>query len=585
MTASSEVETLYNEGLAAFQRGDLKVAGDRFVAVLELDPNVALAHNGVGLVLAGTGQTAEALECYDTAIRLDPQFASPHINKSVLLHQTGQLEAALESLRQAVKLEPGNPNANNNLGSILAELHFPQEAITFFDRALAVDPDYPHAAGLRLQNKAHICDWNGTQRDIPRLMARLEAGAQAAPPWALVVIADRPELLRKSAEAWIAQDFPPTDVLGPVALYNHSKIRLGYFSADFHRHATTHLIAELFELHDRAQFEVIAFSFGPETGDEVQQRVRAGVDRFIDVSAKTPREIAELARELEIDIAVDLKGITMGHRMGIFAHRAAPVQVNYLGFPGTTGAPYIDYIVADKVVIPEELEVHYTEEVVTLPYSYQVNDRKRRTADRTVTRAEVGLPEKGFVFCCFNNNFKIIPPVFDVWMRILHAVEGSVLWLLEDNATAVKNLRWEAERRGIDSKRLVFAPRVTPDEHLARQGLADLFLDTYPYNAHTTGSDALWCGLPLLTCSGTSFPSRVGASLLTAVGLPELIVQDFNQYEDLAVALAKDPARLAALRQNLEANRATAPLFNTPAFTRFLEQAYQQMIGARRTKH
>ncbi len=585
MTTSTEAQSLYEQGIAAMQRGDLKTAGDNFMAALEHDENFAYAHNGVGLVLAASGQIDEAMECYDTAVRLDPNFASPHINKSVIQHRTGQLAAALDSLTRALAIQPDNPNANNNLGSVLTELQQPRDAIIAYERALAVDPNYPLAFGLRLLNKAQICDWNGMQRDLPRLIEKLDRGEAAAPPWALLPLADRPDLQRKAAEAWVAADCRGSDELGPFKSYAHDRIRIGYYSSDFHRHATAHLIAELFELHDRTRFEVFAFSFGPETGDEMQERLKKGVDHFIDVRAMSNREVAEKSRELEIDIAVDLKGITVGHRLGIFALRPAPIQVNYLGFPGTVGAPYIDYIIADNVVIPDHLREFYAEKVVNLPHSYQVNDRNRKIADRAFTRAELGLPENGFVFCCFNNNFKIIHVVFDTWMRILHAVEGSVLWLIEDNPAAVENLRWEAERRGIDGKRIVFAKRIAPEEHLARQRMADLFLDTYPYNAHTTASDALWAGVPLLTCPGDTFASRVAASLLTAVGLPELIVEHFGEYEDLAVALAKDPARLEALRGKLAANRADAPLFKTEAFARDIEAAYLHMTVDGKTKH
>lgn len=583
MTHPSEAQALYDQGAACMQRGDIKGAGDNFMEALARDPDFVLAHNGVGLVLAASGQVAEALECYDTAIRLDPSFASPYINRSVIQHRLGRVDEALAGLERALALQPGNPNANNNLGSILTEMRRPAEAIASFDRVLQYDPDYPLAAGLRILNKMQICDWNGLTRDRVRVVERLERGEPGAPPWALLPILDRPGLQKRVSEAWVAADCPEDTSLGPIAPYaGHERIKLGYYSADFHRHATAHLIAELFERHDRRKFEVFAFSFGPATGDEMQERLRKGAEHFIDVSAKTNQEIAALSRELEIDIAVDLKGITVGHRLGIFACRAAPIQVNYLGYPATAGAAYIDYIIGDGIVIPEGEEVHYAEEIVRLPHSYQVNDGLRKVADRAFTRAELGLPETGFVFCCFNNNFKIIPEVFDVWMNILHSVEGSVLWLIEDSPEAAENLRWEAERRGVEKKRLVFASRIAPEDHLARQRAADLFLDTYPYNAHTTASDALWVGLPLVTCMGECFASRVAGSLLTAMSVPELIVENLEDYEALAVALARDPQRLAALRQKIERNRATSPLFDAGMFARCIEAGYEHMIAARR---
>ncbi|MGE3477779.1 MAG: tetratricopeptide repeat protein [Rhodospirillaceae bacterium] len=582
----SEAETLYEAGIALLRTGDYDGAQTRFTAALASDPKFVMALNGLGLALSSMGQDDDALASYNEAVRIEPNFASPYINRAVLQHRRGDAAGALASLDKAIALQPDNPNAHNNRGSILTELQQPKAAIASLEQVLAIDPNYPLVAGLRLLNKIYICDWNGFQRSLPALGAQLDRGEPGAPPWAMLPLIDRADLQRKAAEAWIAGNAPEQKVLGPVQSYpHHERIRIGYFSADLHRHATAHLIAELFERHDRKNFEIFAFSFGPATDDEMQQRLKAGADQFIDVRGKTDREIAALAREMEIDIAVDLKGITVGHRIGIFAHRAAPIQVNYLGYPGTIGAPYMDYIIADNVIVPDESVQNYSEEVVRMPDSYQVNDRKRKVSDRKFTRAELGLPEDAVVFCCFNNNFKIMPYIFDLWMNIMHAVPNSVLWLIADNPAAAENLQWEAERRGIEKKRLVFAERISPEEHLARHEHADLFLDTYPYNAHTTASDALWVGLPVITCPGDTFASRVAASLLTAMDLKELIFANLYEVEQTAIALAKDPARLAALKEKVRKNRATSPLFDTDRFARALESGYQQMIAAQRTKH
>jgi predicted O-linked N-acetylglucosamine transferase (SPINDLY family) len=356
---------------------------------------------------------------------------------------------------------------------------------------------------------------------------------------------------------------------------------VGYFSADFSNHATLHLLAGLFEHHDRVKFEVTAFSFGPESQDPMRRRLEAACE-FIDVRERPDREVALLARERQIDIAVDLKGFTQDCRPGIFALRAAPVQVSYLGYPGTLGAPYMDYLIADRVLIPPESAQFYSEKIVYLPDSYQVNDAARVIAERVFSRAELGLPAAGFVYCCFNNNYKITPATFDGWMRILRQVPGSVLWLLEDNAGAAGNLRAAAEARGVSAARLVFAPRLPVADHLARQRAGDLFLDTLPCNAHTTASDALWAGLPLLTCLGESFAGRVAGSLLAAVGLSELITGSQAEYEALAVGLARDPGRLAGIRTRLAAQRLTAPLFNTELTTRRLEAAYEALVERHR---
>jgi predicted O-linked N-acetylglucosamine transferase (SPINDLY family) len=358
------------------------------------------------------------------------------------------------------------------------------------------------------------------------------------------------------------------------------RLRVAYLSADFHDHATAYLTAELFELHDRGRFEIIGVAFGPDDRSDMRRRVARAFDQFHDVQGWSDRAIAELVNDLDVDIAVDLKGHTQGARLGALAYRPAAIQVSYLGYPGTTGADFIDYVIADPIVLPFDQQPFYTERIVHLPDCYQVNDSKRKAAPTTPARQEAGLPGHGFVFCCFNNNYKIAPPVFDAWMRLLGGLEGSVLWLLEDNREARENLG-KAAARGIDPARLVFAGRLPHEEHLARYRCADLFLDTLPYNAHTTASEALWTGLPVLTCRGASFAGRVAASLLHAVGLPELVTGSLGEYEALAGRLAGDPSRLGELRRRLAQNRSTFPLFDTDRFRRHLETAYARMWGLR----
>jgi predicted O-linked N-acetylglucosamine transferase (SPINDLY family) len=359
--------------------------------------------------------------------------------------------------------------------------------------------------------------------------------------------------------------------------WTHDKIRVAYLSADYHSHATAYLIAELIELHDRARFETIGVSFGLDDGSAIRKRLAGAFDRFLDVRAKSDREIAALLATLKVDIAVDLKGYTQDSRPDILSFRPAPIQAQWLGYPGTLGADFIDYVIADETVAPFEHAPFYSEKIIQLPGCYQVNDRKRAITARTPSRQEAGLPETGFVFCCFNNSFKILPPVFDVWMRLLQEVPGSVLWLLQDNAGAETNLRSAAAARGVNPARLIFAGRAKLEDHLARHRLADLFLDTLPYNAHTTASDALWTGLPVVTCQGNAFAGRVAASLLKAVGLPELVTQNLADYEALALRLAGDPAMLQGIRATLEANRLDHPLFDTDRFRRGIEAAYQRM--------
>ena len=382
-------------------------------------------------------------------------------------------------------------------------------------------------------------------------------------------------LQHKAARIWVSHACPANDALGPIAPRARArKLTVGYFSCDFHEHPVGRLVAELIELHDRSRFEVIAFSFGAQTNDPLQQRLTRAFDRFFDLRDKSDLEIAALARSLNVDIAVDLGGHTRGNRAGIFALRAAPVQMHYLGYLGTFGASYMDYVVADRTVVTPQTEAHFSEKIIYLPDSHQVNDRKRRIADKTFTREELGLPRSGFVFCCFNTNYKILPAAFAAWMSILKAVPGSVLFLYARYEVTKTNLRAQAARHGVDPQRLVFGERMELPEYLARYRTADLFLDTLPYNAGTTASDALWAGLPVLTLSGEAYVSRTAASLLTAIGAPELITSTQQEYEQLAIELASNPQRLAEIRAKIQTHRLTSPLFDTPRFTRNLEAAY-----------
>jgi len=424
-----------------------------------------------------------------------------------------------------------------------------------------------------------MCDWSDFAGSCAQLLGAVDQGRAAALPFQLLATPASPEQQLLVARLYAARKFGAARTpLWRGERYAHRRIRVAYLSADLRDHPITALTAGLFERHDRTRFETVAISFKSDSHNQVRARLSALFDRFIDASRMSDLGVARLVRELEIDIAVDLNGHTEGSRPNVFAWRPAPVQVNYLGYAATLGAPAWDYIVADRFVIAESEHGHYDEKVVYLPGSFMVNDSGRNISARTPSRAEAGLPENGFVFCCFNNSFKITPDVFDVWMRLLGGVAGSVLWLSASNATAVVNLRREAERRGVAPDRLIFAPRVPLNEdHLARLRLADLFVDTLYYNAHATAADALWAGVPVLTCPGATFASRVAGSLLGAVGLPELVTNSLEGYEALALRLARDPVCLAALRQQLARNRDLAPLFDTDRFTRNIEAAYTTM--------
>ena len=572
-------EAYLNLGLIAKEENCLALAIEHFSKALDINPDIEKGFLNKGAVLKELKRYDEALAAYEKALAINPDYAEAWSNKGVVYEGLKRYDEALAAYEKALAINPDYAEAWSNKGVTLHELKRYDEAIAHYDKALTLKPDIDWASGDLLQTKMKICSWSGLAESLEDISKKVVANEKVTNPFALLALNDDIFLHKQSSEIYIQSRYPFNPVLEPIVKRPQSqKIRVGYFSADFHNHATGHLMAELFELHDKSQFELVGLSFGPIVNDEMRQRLEKSFDQFVEVGRKSDVEVAKLSRDLNIDIAVDLKGFTQDARTGIFAHRAAPIQVNYLGYPGTLGADYMDYIIADRTLIPLESQSCYLEKVVYLPNSYQVNDRKRLISDRQFTRQELGLPENGFIFCCFNNNYKILPATFEGWMRILKAVEGSVLWLFQDNAWAVDNLKKEAEKQGIVADRLVFAKRLPLPEHLARHHQADLFLDTFPCNAHTTTSDALWAGLPVLTLMGQSFASRVAASLLNAVGLSELITSNQEEYESLAIELAMNPNKLADIKLKLANNRMTTPLFDTLCFTKNIEAAYIKMM-------
>ena len=558
-------DALHLLGVIAGQKGNDQLAIDLISRAIEVNPNHARSQYNLGFSLQKLKHYELALSFYESAIRLESNYVAAYSNRAAIFKELGQFSAALESYNQAIVLNPNNAEDYSNRAVVLTSLHRAEEAIAdceqsillmprfhkahynlglallalkkideavkAFTDALTIYPDYEYLNGLLLHTQMKLCDWHDFTDSVPLLLKKIHNGHKVSSAFPIFAIADDIIVQRKSAEIWSLDKHPYNSKLGPIVKHpRHSKIRLGYFSADFHNHASVYLMADLFERHDKDKFELIAFSFGPETKDEMQIRVSQAFDHFINVANLSDLEIALLSRELGIDIAIDLKGVTQDYRLGIFSYRAAPIQVSYLGYPGTLGADYIDYLIADKTLIPPQSQQYYTEKIV-----------------------------------------------FDSWVRILKAVDNSVLWLLQDNPTAAMNLQKEAVRRGLDPARLVFAKRMDLPEHLARHKAADLFLDTTPCNAHTTASDALWAGLPLITCMGESFASRVAASLLNAIGLSELVTESIADYEAFAIDLAKTPGKLRALKEKLERNRLTTPLFDTKLYTKHIEAAYTQI--------
>jgi predicted O-linked N-acetylglucosamine transferase (SPINDLY family) len=546
---------------------------------IETDPANADAYCNRGILLIDLRQWDTAFASLNRAIELNPNHAEAHCNRGQLLAIVMRTEAAIASFDRAIALKPDYAEAFRNRGDALVDLKQYVAAIASYDQAILLEPDFPYLRGGRRHTAMYICDWRDFESDVDRLIAGIDADAKVAPPFTVLALLNSARLQHRAAQTWVREQFPAENLLPALLPHPASdKIRLGYFSGDFRDHPVALLTAEILDAHDRSRYELIGFSSGPGTQSDGRKRLERAFDRFIDVRDKSDQEIALLARSLNIDIAVDLGGHTGYSRTRVFALRAAPIQINYLGYPGTMGADYMDYLVGDRLVIPEEQRRNYTEKIVYLPNSFLPYDSSRAIATTVFTRENLGLPPTGFVFCCFNNNHKITPHTFDIWMRILKRVEKSVLWLSQNNPMAASNLRQEALRRGIDGGRLIFADRMSSlPEHLARQRIADLFLDTLPYNAHATALDALWAGLPVLTCVGEGFVSRVAASLLTAIEMPELITTTPTQYESLAVHLATNPRHLDDIRQKLARNRLKTPLFDTKALTRHLEAAYTKI--------
>jgi predicted O-linked N-acetylglucosamine transferase (SPINDLY family) len=518
------------------------------------------------------------------ALKLDPNSPELWSNRGTAQVAAKRPEAALASFSRALELNPGFLGAVANRAHVLFELQRYADAIPDYEQLLAQDPNHPYSAGNLVFCRLQCCDWSCFESDRSAILAHLRAGQRVVPPVLSLALLDSAGDQLTAARIVTHDRFPSVPTFWRGETYRHDRIRVAYASADFHAHATAVLTAGVFENHDRSRFETVAISFGRDDQSAMRVRLERGVERFIDARGRSDVEIARLIRELEIDIAVDLKGYTSDARPAVFAMRPAPLQVNYLGFPGTMGAPFMDYVIADSVVVPEAHMPSYAEKIVWLPDTYQPNDRSREIAEAAIDRAAAGLPPSGVVFCCFNNSYKIQPRMFDVWMRVLKGIEGSVLWLLDDNAAAARNLKKEAAARGVEPARLVFAPRASLPEHLARHKLADLFLDTLPYNAHTTAADALWMGLPVLTCKGETFAGRVAASVLHAAGLPELVAESLGDYEALALRLAREPLALANTKAKLVATRETIPLFDVARFTRHLEVAYLTMHERQRRR-
>jgi len=569
-------EALYNRANLLLELKRPEDALQNYDRVVALRPDFVSGWNNRGTALRALQRLDEALASFARAAALSPTHGNAATNVAIVLWDLGRLEDARAAADRALTIVPHSADALYIKANVLRDLKRLDEALAHFEQTLAANPAHQHALTGAAQMALSLCDWKRVEPLRLQVMDNAAGGPALIQPFVLLGYSDDAGLQRRCAENYVRRTVPARPALSR-AKYKHDRIQLAYLSADFHQHPTAQLLAELFERHDRARFEVTGVAFGPDDGSAMRERMKQAFDHFEDVRGRSDADVAAWLKARETDIAVDLNGHTAGARTGIFAFRPAPVQVNYLVYPGTIGADFIDYVLADRIVLPADQQSFFREKIVHLPNCYQANDATA-VLQPAPTRAEAGLPATGFVFCCFNAAWKITALVFDIWMRLLAKTPDSVLWLLD--GPHAPNLRKEAQARGIDASRLVFAPKLAPDQHLARHQLGDLFLDTLPYNAHTSCSDALWAGVPVVTCYGNAFPGRVAASLLKAIDLPELVTPRQQGYEALALELAANPTLLKATREKLSRNQLTTPLYDSERFRQNIEAAYEAMLNA-----
>ena len=575
----SNADALHLLGVVYAQKGKYQIASEFLQKAIEINPNDENYHKNFGNLYLELGRLNEAVSSYKNYIDIKGNDLDVLFKIGFCLQKQKKIEEAIIYYKQAVDGGMSKPELFSNLGNAFLAIQDYQSALINFEKTLSMDEDFDYMMGLFLYTKLKVCDWSGYEKYINNIREGILQNKKMSTCFSVVTLLDDPYIQKISSIMWAGDYCPENTTLGGIKKRTKKeKIRIGYYSSDFHNHATMWLLMGMLEAHDKDNFEIYAFSYGGESYDELRLRTIKSVDKFIDVTNKNDAEVARISRSWDIDIAVDLKGYTAEGRVGIFSYRAAPVQVSFLGYPGTLGVAYMDYLIADRILITSEYQGFYNEKIVYMPDTYQVNEQWRTMPEVKLDKKSLGLPDKGFVYCCFNNNYKMTPVMLDSWVRILKEVPESILWLFQDNDLAAENLCKEVARRNLDPSRLVFAKKMNSAEHLSRHRFADLFLDTLPCNAHTTARDALWAGLPVLTQIGRSFSARVAASLVTAVGLPELVVENRKSYEDKAIELAIASEKISELKLKLKNNLEASPLFDTQKYTRNIERAYQLMF-------
>ena len=604
---------LFHIGNAYLQTKRFDLAIEYYEKTISIDQNHFNAYNNLGGTLSTLGRYKEAIEIYKKTLKIKPDFSDAYNNLGGCYHNLNQYEDSIINYNKAIKLNPDNFGAYNNLGSAYKEINQNENAINNYNKAIQIKPDYyvaynnlgnlfqeiklyedaiknyekvielksnyKYVIGKLLHTRMRVSDWYKFDEHLNSLINSLNENNKTINPFPLLSLIDNPSYHKINTEIYVKDNFiAPKKEQIKNKIIKTEKIKLGYFSPDFRNHPILHLTKEIFKFHNKSKFDVYAFSFGPKDNDNELDKVKGFFTKFIDIRNMSDQEVADLSRKIGINIAIDLCGFTAWNRAGIFYFRAAPIQINYLGYPGTMGANFIDYIIADKTVIPENEKINYSEKVVYLPNCYQPNTKIDIITKKQFSRIDFNLPEDGIVFCNFNSSYKITPNIFDVWINILENVPKSVLWLLKSNDTSSENIWKAAEKRNIDRNKIIFAERLPHDAHLKRIELADIFLDTFPYNAHTTASDTIRMGVPIIALMGKSFASRVSASILNQVNMKELITTNTEDFQNLAISIANNKNKLKKIKDDLNNSLSNSSLFDSVGFTKDLETLYQKLI-------
>ena len=570
-----------NLGIVYKELGRYDDAINCWKKIIKINNNNPQAYNNIGNILLETKNEKDAIEYYEKAIKVDEKFYIGYYNLGNAFQKLNFTEKSIKNFTLAIKFNNYYAEAYYNRGNSYRNLNKLELALEDYHSAYKINPNLQYLFGNILNTKKDLCDWKNYEMDLVFLKKNIHHRKYIINPFSSLSVFDSTEIQKKIATDYVNEKYEKNDIKTKnnflLTKLTNNKIKIGYYSSDFKEHAVSYLLAGVLEKHNKKEFEIFGFSLAPSKNDKMKERIIKCFDKFIDVSSKSDQEISELSKKFKIDIAIDLMGFTKSNRFGIFLKRCAPIQINYLGYPGTLGSDSVDYIIGDKTIISKENAKYFTEKIIYLPDTYQANDSRKQISTKKFHRKDFNLPNDQFVFCCFNKKYKLDPNTFNLWINILKKVPNSVLWLLDENNTSTKNIFNEAKIRGIKPDRIIFAKSMPMEEHLARQKLADLFLDTFPYGAHTTCSDALWVGLPLITKKGESFASRVSSSLLKSIGMDELITTSNDEYEQLAIELANNKEKIKLIQKKLVKNIKNKPLFNTNLYTLNLEKAFKKV--------